>query len=208
MSLWWGQMPRGKNPRPPSDGETKLFVQAMRDAKPLKAKAANAAPPGARPGALPVKRPRQLTLGSLNAAPAKTPPPLVVKGRSALTGLDGANAERLIKGRLEIEGRIDLHGRTEAAAHRALTGFIQRAHAAGKRCVLVITGKGRARLDNQSVDGRFTMPERKGVLFEMVPRWLAERELAPYIVAFHPAHLKHGGGGALYVYLRRARLDR
>lgn len=48
------------------------------------------------------------------------------------------------------------------------------------------------------------MPERKGVLFEMVPSWLAEPGLAAHIVAFHPAAAKDGGD-ALYVYLRRAR---
>jgi len=192
-------MRRVKSVRPARKDETALFIHAMRDARPLK--------PSARVVKIAGPAPK-ITIAPAPRTPvkrAKPLPPLQVHGRAALAGLDGANAERLAKGKLEIEGRIDLHGRTEAAAHRALSGFIQRAHASGKRCVLVITGKGRAPEDKSSAHGRFVMPERKGVLFEMVPRWLAEGDLAPYVVAFHPAHAKHGGSGALYVYLRRGR---
>jgi DNA-nicking Smr family endonuclease len=103
-------------------------------------------------------------------------------------GIDDKTAKKLLKGRLSIEDRIDLHGRTQAEAHRLLGGFLARSHASGKRIVLVITGKGRT---------------TGGVLRQLVPQWLREPQLSPYISAFRSAHLTHGGDGALYVRLRR-----
>ena len=199
-------MRRAKSARPARKDETALFIHAMRDARPLQPSARAGQKGAPEPAAANPRKP-----AAVRAAPAKTsrpppkPPKLKLFERAWLTGLDGANARRLARGKLEIEARLDLHGRTGAAAQLALSGFIQRAYAAGKRCVLVITGKGRAREDKSSAHGRLNMPQRKGVLFEMAPRWLTEGELAPYVVAFHPAHAKHGGGGALYVYLRRGR---
>ncbi|MEO0358755.1 MAG: Smr/MutS family protein, partial [Pseudomonadota bacterium] len=72
-------------------------------------------------------------------------------------------------------------------------------HAQGVRCVLVITGKGRAKLDHGPI------PERAGVLRRSLPMWLRQPPLAQAILDVTPAHQKHGGGGAFYVYLRRAR---
>ncbi|MET1026053.1 MAG: Smr/MutS family protein, partial [Dongiaceae bacterium] len=89
------------------------------------------------------------------------------------------------------------HGRTQAEAHDALHGFILRAHQAGKRCLLVITGKG----------GVKTIGEQRtrGVLREAVPRWLNEPGLRRHILAFEHARPQHGGEGALYVLLKRDR---
>ena len=107
-----------------------------------------------------------------------------------LTGLDGKRATRLRKGELEIEGRIDLHGLTLDPAHAALNDFISAARAANKRVILVITGKGEG---------------KGGALKRLVPMWLREAPLAPWIAALSPAHARHGGAGAIYVYLRRRR---
>ena len=62
-----------------------------------------------------------------------------------LDGLDRKRGERLRKGKLDIEGTLDLHGMTLDRAHPALNRFILGAHHQGKRLVLVITGKGKAR---------------------------------------------------------------
>lgn len=113
--------------------------------------------------------------------------------------MDRKNFQRLKRGKLPPEGRIDLHGKTLAQAHPALTGFILREHAAGKRCVLVITGKGKDRDDDGPI------PIRKGVLRHQVPQWLAMPPLGAIVLQVLPAHLKHGGTGAYYVYLRRSR---
>lgn len=106
---------------------------------------------------------------------------------------------KMKRGKLGPEGRIDLHGMTLARAHPVLNGFILNAQAQGKRLVLVITGKGRAD------KGTGPIPERHGVLRHQVPHWLATPPLAAMVMQVTPAHSKHGGSGAYYVYLRRQR---
>jgi DNA-nicking Smr family endonuclease len=105
-------------------------------------------------------------------------------------GVDRRTAERVRRGRYPVEARLDLHGMTQDEAHRALLGFIAAARAGGRRCVLVITGHGR-------LSG--------GVLKVAAPRWLAEPSLRDHVLALAAARPQHGGAGALYVLLRRAR---
>lgn len=192
--------------------EVALFARAMEDARPLKHVPAHIRPQvkthQASAGekifraALSVRSHEHKPVASVKP---KAAPPIRVEGRSALTGMDRRNAERFSRGKMEIEGHLDLHGRTQEQAHRTLRHFITASHAAQKRCVLIITGKGSARETVHTGD-RFTMPERKGgVLHRLVPQWLAEPELGLHVVAFHPAQPKDGGDGALYVYLRRQR---
>jgi DNA-nicking Smr family endonuclease len=114
-------------------------------------------------------------------------PPLAPLGRR--------ERAQLSRGRKEIDARLDLHGMTQTRAHRALFGFLQRAHSDGLTFVLVITGKGRAGAD----------PER-GVLRRQVPQWLSLPEFRPLVVGFEEAHVGHGGEGALYVRIRRSKL--
>ena len=102
---------------------------------------------------------------------------------------------RLARGKLAPEARLDLHGRTLAEAHPELIRFVLSAHTAGKRLVLVITGKGR---DSDSL-----MPVRRGILRHQVPHWLGAPPLGAVVMQVTQAHRKHGGDGALYVYLRR-----
>ena len=113
--------------------------------------------------------------------------------------MDAKDFKRMSRGKLQPESRIDLHGMTLAEAHPALTGFVISAHAAGLRLVLVITGKGK------SGDDSGPIPRRPGALKQQVPHWMALAPLAPLILQVAEAHLKHGGGGAFYVYLRRHR---
>lgn len=114
--------------------------------------------------------------------------------------MDRRSFERLRKGRLRPEAYLDLHGMTAEAAHARLGDFIISAHLGDLRLVLVITGKGRIRHEDVTA-----MPVRKGVLRHSVPHWLAQPGLKARILQVTPAHDKHGGGGALYVYLRRRR---
>jgi len=118
-------------------------------------------------------------------------------GRPALN-MDAGAFRRLSRGKLRPEGRIDLHGLTVAQAHPALIGFILSSHGAGRRLVLVITGKGRPRENDAS------MSVGAGLLRRQVPHWLTLPPLGPLVLQIAPAHISHGGGGALYVYLRRA----
>lgn len=115
------------------------------------------------------------------------------------TQMDKKAFTRLKRGKLKPEARIDLHGMTLAQAHPALTGFILRSHSDGKRLVLVITGKG------SDVDEYDLMPRQRGVLRQQVPHWLKMAPLAGLILEVRESHLRHGGSGAYYVYLRRGR---
>ena len=133
----------------------------------------------------------------LKAATANPKPPRKSAGKSA--GLDGSTAEKLRRGQLAPGARIDLHGMTEAAAHGALLSFLAGAQARGVRLALVITGIG----NPISHDGAEWMRAPHGVLKQMVPRWLNEREFAALSMGSGPAHRRHGGNGALYVYLRK-----
>ena len=116
-------------------------------------------------------------------------------------GALGKHEARAIKrGSLAIDDRIDLHGMTQDIAHDELTGFIQDAARRGHKCVLVITGKGTPRNDREDIQ---SMLRRPGVLRTVVPGWLSGPELSRHIIGFQPALPRDGGGGALYVLLRR-----
>ena len=99
---------------------------------------------------------------------------------------------KLARGRLPIDGRIDLHGLTQSEAHNLLFGFLARAHERGLRHVLVITGKGTSR-------------GSQGVLKRIVPDWLSKPEFRFLISGYEDAARSHGGEGALYIRLRRER---
>jgi DNA-nicking Smr family endonuclease len=126
-------------------------------------------------------------------------PDLAERLAHAPVRMDRKSFGRMTRGKLKPEARIDLHGMTLAQAHPALTGFILRAHAEGKRLVLVITGKGKRAADEGPI------PVRPGVLKHQVPQWLTMPPLGGIVLQVTQAHLKHGGAGAYYVYLRRAR---
>lgn len=111
--------------------------------------------------------------------------------------MDAKTHQRMRAGKLRPEGRLDLHGMTLDVAHPALTGFILSSHGAGKRLVIVITGKGKAKPDHGPI------PTRLGVLKHQVPQWLRLPPLSGLVLQVTEAHRSHGGSGAYYVYLRR-----
>jgi len=209
----------GKRPRIPTGAERELWRTVVRDAVPIRRRSRSAPkdgtaltqavppPPEAPPPAPDPKPPAARPAAAPPAMPA--PPDLPVRARSAVkvhlapnllgakAGLDKRTDEKVRRGRLPIDARIDLHGLTQDEAHAALAGFIRRCHGNGHRLVLVITGKGGA----WKGDG----PRGDGVLKSTVPRWLNEAALRPLILAVHPAQPQHGGGGALYVFLKRVR---
>ncbi len=137
--------------------------------------------------------------------PARTPPkPLILSKvevpKATGSGLDRKTAEKLRKGQMPIDGRLDLHGMRQIEAQEALQSFITASYSAGKRCVLVITGKG------TGLDGRRDpLSQGQGVLKRGVPEWLSDASLAPLILKVEKARPQHGGDGALYVLLRRQR---
>ncbi|MEO0633099.1 MAG: Smr/MutS family protein [Pseudomonadota bacterium] len=126
-------------------------------------------------------------------------PSITDQVRKTPVQMDKKAFNRLRQGKLKPEGKIDLHGMTLDRAHPALIRFVLSAQAQGKRLVLVVTGKGKDRDDGGPI------PVRNGVLRHQVPQWLSLAPLSTAVLQVTPAHGRHGGGGAYYVYLRRNR---
>ena len=174
-----------------SEEERELWEVVAKQVKPLRkhrAAKAHAAPRTeplpAAPVTRPASAPRPVAAAPAPRAAKPAVPPLAPLGKRERT--------KLSRGRSEIEARLDLHGMTQTRAHRALTGFLHRAHHDGLTFVLVITGKGRSGGES-------------GVLRRLVPEWLSLPEFRAFVVGFETAHIGHGGEGALYVRIRRAR---
>jgi DNA-nicking Smr family endonuclease len=176
-------MPKKTPERRLSREDEALWRRVAGTVKPLAkgdrpAPAAASAPPPAPPRTVPPPLPK---------APA--PPPALAPGHTP--GLDRRTAQRLKKGDIAVEASLDLHGLSQEEAHQALARFLARAAQAGRRCVLVVTGKG----------GK----GGEGVLRASVPRWLNAPELRAHVLAFVHAVPKDGGTGALYILLKRRR---
>ena len=112
--------------------------------------------------------------------------------------IDNQTAKRFKRSEFPVEATLDLHGKTENQAFAAVDEFIRKAWLSGKRCVIIITGKG-----YHQEDSDYFNP--KGKLKERVPLWLNRRELRPLILAYKHPEAKLGGSGALYILLRRKR---
>ena len=106
---------------------------------------------------------------------------------------------KLTRGKTRPEAVLDLHGMTLVEAQPALHNFILGSVQLDRRLVLVITGKGRPKVDYGPI------PVRHGVLRENVPIWLRQLPLSSVILDVTTAHQRHGGGGAIYVYLKKKR---
>ena len=185
------------SPRTPASGEdgAVLWQQIAGTVKPLKRRGDTKSAIAAKTDA-----PEPSTKGEGNTprpahrrpvGPTGSPQPALVSG--AGPGMDKRTATRLRRGQIDIDGRIDLHGMTQQEAHGNLSDFIKYSAGAGRRCLLVITGKG---------IGKGGLG---GVLRAQLPSWLNSPELRPLILAFAPAQPRDGGGGAFYVYLRKRR---
>jgi len=188
--------PDNRGGRDISEAEADLWRRVTADAKRLDRRKRT---PSTQP------RPATSTSSPANTAgvsPAKagrtpstpTPPsypPLPELGHDAAPGLDKRTFDRLRRERVPIDSWLDLHGFSQEEAHRALHDFLASSQAAGRRCLLVITGKG-SRGDLGT-----------GVLRRVVPMWLNRPPNRSRVLAFCHATPQHGGEGALYVLLRR-----
>jgi len=175
------------------DDDWALWQKIAGETEPLPGKKVEKAPPklteasGAKyQNPKPDKRPAPPP-ASVASAPSRLPE--LRAGEFA--GLDKRTAQRLKRGQLAIEGRLDLHHKTQAEAHQALDRFINESVLTGRRTVIVITGKG------------LKPTGEVGVLRTMVPRWLNQTPLRENIVAFCEAAPKDGGSGALYLRLKK-----
>ena len=176
-------MPAGRRSREASAADRALFEAAVGDVERLPREG----------GAELADEPAVQRTGRPPPAPPPAPSgpaPALEPGGAA--GVDGRAAARLRRGRMRPEARLDLHGHTLEQAHRALAGFIDRAAEDGRRCVLVITGKG-------------TIGRTRGTIRSEFPSWLNQPRLRPRILAFAEAQPGDGGAGAFYVLLRKRR---
>jgi DNA-nicking Smr family endonuclease len=174
-----------------TEEEERLWAVVARSIKPLRA--VKRTPPIVAPKPSPqAARPvRKVAADHPPAAAAVYHPP-----PASAIAIARREKQQLARGKTELGGRIDLHGMTQAQAHDALLHFLRRYQAEGAKFVLVITGKGSA--------GAVARGER-GVLRRQVPLWLGLPEFRACVLGFDVAHVGHGGEGALYVRLRRAR---
>ena len=194
--------PSRRKIKQPSKEDLELWHYLTRDIKPLKAKqlqrkAASLDAAGEKTASAPLPASRAVALSSASPAGAL---PASLRRRGALPELrpgdlhamDRRRARRLRRGRLPIEARLDLHGLNQADAHHALQRFVQQSVTQGRRCILVITGKG----GHQG---------KASVLRRQVPLWLNQADLRDKVVGFEHAQPEHGGSGALYLLLKRRR---
>lgn len=198
--------PAAKLAKPAPKPAAKPFAKpAWKPASPPPAAPAPAKPVSLKPApAVSLSRvaSKPLKLGDLapeiaraNAAPTLPAPP----ASPGAPGLERRERRGLERGTLTIEARIDLHGLYQAEAHAALVGFLLRSRAAGHARVLVVTGKGGEGFGGRDRGGF----SERGVLRRSVPHWLRGPELRGLVLGFEEAARHHGGGGALYVRLRR-----
>ena len=188
--------------RQPSAEERLLFEYAMRDARPMAERRGSDADPETPPApvaeAEPAAQPPRAARPVAAAKPAR-PPRVPVSSMTA--GLDRRTAQRLKRGKVPPEAKLDLHGHTAAEARHALDRFLSGAARRSLRCVLIVTGTAAGRVRDAGI-----MPDRSaGILRASLPGWLDEPDNRARVIAHCPAQPRHGGAGARYVLLRRRR---
>lgn len=172
--------------------EAVLWACVMATVRPLHAVAVPAAKPK------PVAAPAAVKPAPVRPRPAP-PPKVAPPPRRAVPGvtLDGGWDRRIAKGGIAPDVSIDLHGHTLASAHALLDFGLDQAIRGGDRVVLLVTGKP-PRAESER-------PHARGAIRASVADWLAASRHAGSIAAVRGAHPRHGGAGALYIILRRAR---
>ena len=106
-------------------------------------------------------------------------------------GLDPRVVKRLRRGEFAVQGHVDLHGMLKDEAKSELESFLVRERQQGKRCVLVVHGRG--------LHSKDQVP----VLKEALKRWMHTARFARHVLGFSTARPHDGGGGAIYVLLKR-----
>lgn len=123
------------------------------------------------------------------AAPPKPEiSPEVARNYNGFSPHDRSGEKKVRRGKIEASASFDLHGHTQDSAWSALPAFLIREQARGSRCVIVITGKGKL---------------GEGVLKRNFLHWLETGDARSLVSGYAPAHARHGGSGAFYVFLKR-----
>jgi len=132
-------------------------------------------------------------------AARQTPAPAIPKPEAKPASLvsDASGHKKVRRGKLDIDGSIDLHGYRQVEAQTTLAGFLVRMRGSGARCVLVVTGKGRA-----IEAGEDYLTPQPGVIRRRLPEWLSGPGIREHVSGYASAHARHGGSGAYYVLLK------
>jgi DNA-nicking Smr family endonuclease len=184
-------------PPPPAPEKTgdQLWAEALQGARPIERGADRVAPPPPRGAEGEVWHPDLDAIDALRALVSGDAPfdladtDEFIEGRVA--GMDQNVVRKLRRGEFAIQGHIDLHGLTRDEAKREVDAFLRSSRAAGKRCVLVVHGRG--------LHSKDQLP----VLKDALRTWLATGRFARHVLAFATARPVDGGAGAIYVLLRR-----
>jgi len=174
----WAQVAHNVRPlrRRGSPGKTALSHKGK--TVPVAVGSAAAIPPPDEPaGKAPIRSGQSVSKSSAGA-------------KGLLSGFERNLYRRLAQGRQPVDAKIDLHGHTQAQAHKALLHFVQQMQKRGFRHILIITGKGKTCRNG-------------GILQKQVPHWLVTAPFRLYIAAIEQAAGRHGGEGAFYVRLHR-----
>ena len=166
-----------------SDQEMRLWLRVARTARPMHSPLAE--PADAKPNQTAQSvAPKPVSARPTNQARSAPKP-----DASVPPAADHSRHRRVRRGQVDIDATIDLHGYTQDGALRALGDFVLQERVAGARCVLVITGKGRA---------------GTGVLRRRFLDWINEPGIRPHVAGYSVANARHGGDGAFYLLLKRA----
>ncbi|KAB7738484.1 DNA mismatch repair protein MutS [Parvibaculum sedimenti] len=197
--------PRRRRVRALSDEELKLWRVVTRDAKPLPGKHHPPEPEKAEDFGLVLPSVSKTKQNKLIHSVSVTLKPVKPAGPPPLAGLDRRTSQKLARGQVEAEARLDLHGHGREEARIALLRFVSSCRASGLRCVLVITGKGESPFSRHILhSSRYhEAAEHSGILRSALPVWLEGAAFRAEVASFQPAHPKHGGGGAFYLWLRK-----
>jgi DNA-nicking Smr family endonuclease len=185
-----------RQPGPVDDDEAALFRELVGEVRPVGAGVPRAPPPPPRTAedlSIPTEEAESLARlaelvsgeGPFDLADSDE----FIEG--AVHGLDERVLRKLRTGAFSFQAHVDLHGLTKDQAKSRLEQFIQQSRVAGKRCVLVVHGRGRHSKD------------RISVLKQSVQAWLSYGRAAKHVLAFCSARPQDGGTGAVYVLLRR-----
>ena len=180
----------GRKGRRLSPEDRALWDGVTRSIRPLRKRAQTVATAETEPIPKRTEASRRKTAAAASPSAPRSAPQ---EASPAVSTLDRRTRQKIARGSSAIDARLDLHGYTQAEAHDVLLNFLRRTQARGGRVVLVITGKGR-RGEND-----------RGVLKRAVPMWLSLPEFRTMVIGFDHAAITHGGEGALYVRLRKAR---
>ena len=178
--------------------EKSLWNYAVRDTAPLRPTAVRGAPDPRSPFMQALQKKSQAGPRSIIPLAGSELRPKM--NNKPLSALDRRTSQKLRSGRIPIDATLDLHGFRQAEAHSRLIRFIEQGQRQGFKCVLVITGKG-----GPGASDPPRGPERtRGVLRTALPQWLQTAPLDRYVVKYQAAHIRHGGAGAYYLFLRKA----